>query len=248
MPHINKNSYKRDRAKELMTLAEILNRVAVCQDTSPLYRAASQVNSSHGSTWGYEMDRLRFRLDARHHAVPQQVMDLTLELSLRIEANYVPEDEGEFLDPFQKLDFNIVTSGISVSDRDQRVMCAWHLDRDIGQAGDPEQTFIHPQYHFQFGGRDMQYVEHGFCSVLLLETPRIAHPPMDAILGVDFVLTNYFRSDRLKFREEGTYINILRTAQDRIWRPYALALASRWTESRQSLQWPPTKLWPQLSV
>jgi hypothetical protein len=81
---------------------------------------------------------------------------------------------------------------------------------------------------------------------LILESPRIAHPPMDAILGIDFVLTNYFCSSRLDFREEGDYSNLLRAAQKRIWLPYARALD--WTKRREDNDWAPSRIWPQLSI
>lgn len=150
-------------------------------------------------------------------------------------------------DPFESLEFNIIITGKHPDDPEKKVISSWHLDRDEENEAHGKQEFIHPCYHFQYGGRHMQDAS-DYGAALILESPRIAHPPMDAILGIDFVLTNYFNSSRLAFREEGDYSNLLRTAQARIWRPYALALAEEWTERSDGKAWPPTTIWPQLSL
>jgi hypothetical protein len=70
---------------------------------------------------------------------------------------------------------------------------------------------------------------------------------MDAVIGIDFVLTNFFVSSALTFREEGDYRSILRSAHGRIWRPYVHDLALAWQPMASSSDWSSNdKLWPQL--
>ena len=88
--------------------------------------------------------------------------------------------------------------------------------------------------------------EDDFGATLILESPRIAHPPMDAILGIDFVLTNYIKSSDLGFRQENDYQKLLRGAQERLWMPYARALVFAWGPVPNVSEWPFILPWPQL--
>jgi hypothetical protein len=69
---------------------------------------------------------------------------------------------------------------------------------------------------------------------------------MDAILGIDFILTNYIKSSDLSFREESDYKKLLKNAQIRMWRPYAQALAFAWGDTPDKSNWHFTLPWPQL--
>lgn len=243
---VKPNTFRRDRATELQKLANILLREKICSDIGPLKKAANQCRTGSGSQWSYELKGLSFQLTNLRHTIPQNVKNVNLKLTIKVSGDCEP---GEKSDPFESLEFNIIITGKHPDDPKKKVISSWHLDRDDAAAGegDGKQEFIHPCYHFQYGGRHMQDGS-DYGTALILESPRIAHPPMDAILGIDFVLTNYFNSSRLDFREEGDYSNLLRAVQERIWRPYALALAAEWSERSENNDWPPNRIWPQLSL
>jgi hypothetical protein len=245
MPKRNIDKFRLDRASELRRLAEILEGERMCDGIHPLLNASDQCRQGSGETWGYELERLIFRLSNIKNAIPKRVSNVTLELSIKVTGICILEDE--VCDPFSALEFNMTLGG---EHRDagliKKVMCSWHLDRDLG-AGAGVQEYMHPIYHFQHGGRHTWNTGLSYGAALILEAPRFAHPPMDAILGVDFVLTNFFVSSSLNFRDEFEYRSIIRTAHARIWRPYVHALALAWTPAASSSTWPPTdKLWPQL--
>ena len=242
---VKPQTFRRDRAKELQTLANILAREHICFNVGPLNKAVSQCRTGSGSKWSYDLESLSFRLPNFRHTIPQNLKEASLELTLKVSGDCNP---GNVSDPFESLEFNILITGKRCDEPKNEVISSWHLDRDEANEEDGEQEFIHPCYHFQYGGRYMQDARLDYGAALILESPRIAHPPMDAILGGDFVLTNYFKSSRLAVREEGDYSNLLRAAQERIWRPYALALAEEWTERSERNPWPPTRIWPQLSL
>jgi len=218
---------------------------SICSNTYRIYAAAAQCRQASGNSWRYDLEKLSFRLTNLRHTIPKNVTDVLLELTIKVSGDCDPDN---LIDPFESLEFNILITGKARPERKVKVISSWHLDRDEVDEEDGEQEFIHPCYHFQYGGQHMQNPSLDYGAALILESPRIAHPPMDAILGVDFVLTNYFSSSRLDFREEGDYSNLLRTAQKRIWRPYALALAEEWTERSERKRWPPSRIWPQLSL
>lgn len=248
MAKVNSNRYRISRARELESLGEILVRENVCQDTSPLYRAASQCRSGSGESWNYDMRRLTFRLSKMRHPIPCCAKEVTLELNVQIGGRCVSEEDDNARDPFEEYQLDIELTGACYEETERLVISSWHLDRvDAGNSICNGLTeFIHPYYHFQFGGRFMRESEEDFGASLILESPRIAHPPMDAVLGIDFVLTNYYDSAKLRFRDQGEYASIIRTAQHRIWRPYVSALSTKWSEASLEEQWPPSHIWPQL--
>lgn len=244
MPKVNINRFRLARARELEILADILNRTRMCPSVHPLHLAAEECRKGSGDNWGYTLERLLFKLRDVKNPVPNKVFDVTLELSIKV-AGHCPE-ESEIKDPFSKLEFNVVLTGKhSNKGNIVPVLCSWHLDRDDSPKGGKHE-FMHPCYHFQHGGRHTWNSMLDFGSALILESPRLAHPPMEAILGVDFVLTNYIKSSALSFREERNYKSLLVPAQERVWRPYVQSLAFAWRPSSNSNEWPFTRPWPQL--
>jgi hypothetical protein len=60
------------------------------------------------------------------------------------------------------------------------------------------------------------------------------------------VLSNYFGSDWRNLKQtSGPYNRLLREAQDRLWRPYAVATALHW-QRPQNPDWSAYEVWPQL--
>jgi hypothetical protein len=87
-------------------------------------------------------------------------------------------------------------------------------------------------------------------SVLLPEPPRIAYPPMDAVLAVNFVLANFFGDEWRSLvgaNGDSEYVKLLTHAQNRFWRPYSQALSAAWKPGPFAKQdWSPAVIWPQL--
>lgn len=95
---------------------------------------------------------------------------------------------------------------------------SWHLDKERR----PENCrYTHPYYHFQFGGKKLEYLEP---SLGLLSSPRIPHPPMDIILAFHFIINNFYNNKSFKFVKEiladYDYMKILKNSQLRIWDQY----------------------------
>lgn len=79
---------------------------------------------------------------------------------------------------------------------------------------------------------------------LLLDSPRIAHPPLDATLAIDFVVSNYMPSLwwDLRLNSPG-YEPLIERAQALYWRPYAQGATERW--STEDSAWDGREIWPQ---
>ena len=232
-------------------LARVLSKYEIVRDVGPLYNAASQCRDyKTREMWGYEFDNLIFNRMGNLKRLPSSVEkeDISLRLSISTEGKCHPK---EYEDPLSKLEFFIWIEGQCIGDSGEieTPSCAWHLDRHISaeKKGTNPPEFMHPCYHFHFGGRHFEslFVNKAL-PVLLLDSPRIAHPPLEAILGVDFILTNFIGSNLLGFRNEGEYSSMIREMQKSIWKPYIIALSNTLDISRKTEIWNPSIVWPQL--
>ena len=157
-------------------------------------------------------------------------------------------------DPFVWLEFNIIIEGSRFEDgKHQQLLTSYHLDRHILNKEDRESEYPHPLYHFQFGGRKLseQNSEIYTGDLLVLDSPRIAHYPMEAILGIDFILSNFFPETRTKIKNESPeYLNLIEEYQRMILKPYIQTHASYWKYEKELLilndVWNPKMICPQL--
>lgn len=96
---------------------------------------------------------------------------------------------------------------------------AWHLDKNITSA-DPKYT--HPYYHFQGGGQKLEGMHTG--EILLIDFPRIPHPPMDLFLGLHFIINNFISSKdvpkKLNLLNDHDYQSIIIDSQKLMWDIY----------------------------
>lgn len=123
---------------------------------------------------------------------------------------------------------------LSIGDlNDFLAKCSWHFDRH-GEGSIPE--FHHPLYHAHFGGKEINQGQLQYGNVLIVESPRLLHPPMDIILAIDFVLCNFYSRHTCgaycALLEEPTYHTIVENSRKRFWRPFFLGLASNFAPGR----------------
>lgn len=225
-------------ASNLDQIAELLNQKGLVQSTSPLYRAAQQCRSQIGENWGYRIDRLIFHRIGEIRVQSHKTSNISLEVSVDIEGVC---DFGPEKDPLTKLSFDLSILSNDANDGYPTPMSAWHLDRHT-----EESNFLHPTYHFQFGGKRMKQELKQYGTVLISDAPRIPHPPMDGILGIDFLLVNFWEVNNIVFRNEGKYRNILNDSITMLWKPYIENLYGYWQQNAQLLQWKPHLNWHQL--
>ena len=247
---MSKNSkFKKELAEELRTLAHILSQNQLVRDLSPLKSAADNCigTNPRGDHWEYDCKGLLFTVDDKHlqkykNTIPGRLDRVRIELSVRVGGKCW--NRQNCTDPFNKLGVDCKIEAWAKGRPRHSFICAWHLDRNQGDTDEASQHFVHPSYHFQFGGRRLPK-NLGYGRSLLLEPPRLAHPPLDAILAVDFVLTNYFPDTWKKLRHNRQqYARVVQQAQNRCWHPYANATASNWRANNSP--WPAKDVWPQL--
>lgn len=234
--------FRRERGDEIKKLADILIRKGILQNVEPLSSASSvcyappslldKFKSSKTRRgmefWSYQVSDLLFRgVDEAclKDSIPYKPAEVEIILNAYLYGICLDDNPRDISNPFVQLSVNIETRAL---DRESNVLkCAWHLDKNIVEDKDNESDFAHPDYHFQHGGFKVNDIKN-YGEHLILAVPRLAHPPLDGILAVDFVLSNYFGSKWRGLREDSEYQKIVRAAQERCWSAYALSTAMEW--------------------
>ena len=147
----------------------------------------------------------------------------SIDLYLEVEVDYLTNNTANPV-PITIKSFNVILKS------DSGQMISWHLDSD--SAGNSNK-YLHPYFHITFGGRIMENAienrTHDFGQTLVMRNPRFMHPPMDIILGIDFILNHYVSRDYAQyFLGDKEYQDIIKKMQDCLWKPYALAFAKNY--------------------
>jgi hypothetical protein len=224
---------KQDLAKDLDQMAYLLSLYQLCNDTGPLARAYGLcMKESNDKTWSYKVYNLIFHIPTIGHTIPNGADDISLSLSIKAKGPFQPDDK--IRNPLIDLEFNIEISGGYINAQHEYVYLksSWHLDKHTPAHLEELTKFIHPEYHMTYGGRKMWDVtSYDYGQSLILPTPRICSPPMDAILGIDFVIQNYLKRDtHKKLTELADYKRLIANAQQRFWKPYYLAIAKAYNK------------------
>lgn len=249
MGKLNYAGYKSDRATELTKLASLLKRAQVVQDVKPIEDASNEclTRKPDGTdkTWGYKIKDLVFQnIEDVSQIRPTILSGSFINLTLDVDFSAACVDhENHFIDSISNLNVNLV-----LTDQSKKFRQCWHFDRHVSESNDNAPDAAHPVYHFQSGGRHIWgYEDDFFGNVLFVEGPRIAHPPMDGILAIDFVLSNYFGKAWKNLFANTDYSNIIGAMQKKIWKPYADSFHSTWQPPTGVYQFgDPIEIYPQL--
>lgn len=242
-----------DVTTELVSLSVILKKNRVC--------AVDSLNDAVRSLWhddqrwSYDLGPLVFKPPVEPiKAVTGDLAELKIELTASVGASTNASDDH---DPLEHLACNIRLHGV-LAEAPKKLFFCWHIDRDADyesgtSTGSDPHVFVHPRYHVQHGGSSLKkylaenHGNDGYGSALILDSPRFAHPPLDAILGIDFVLTNFYPFESREFCREESYRRLVASAQERYWKPYVLALSKAWSDMDKNTAWSYRNVWPQLS-
>jgi|GEM_PF-823754 len=247
MPTTNHRALRREKASDLRLLGDVLQRKGICLDSGPLMSAASQcaTNTPHGgSSWGYEVVGLQFRSELRRNIFPAGVVNVSVVLSFNVSG--MLGRSVSLGDSFRQMTLDLTISGLEIKGGESReVRACWHLDRDIG---DGSHEGIHPLFHFQHGGKLMESFQDKLGSTVLMDSPRLIHPPMDTYIAVDFVLANFLPVKWAEIRSEGDFASRLGKSYSDYWSPFFEAIAEAWKPFTQTRLNSYEVLCPQLLV
>lgn len=239
-----------DIGTDLCKLAVLLIRHGLCQNVAPLQNAGqSCISKSTSLKWMYNLDKIVFEADEVGGRLPIDAEDISVSLSIKkIEGVY--STSGEIINPLSQLFFDIEIDCYRLNSETSEVeglYASWHLDKHLTTPGDGKTKYSHPLYHFTFGGNKMEEKALMYGNALIMPSPRFTYPPMDAILGIDFILQNYLSKDKIsKLIIDPEYIQVVRNSQVRLWKPFFTSLYSFWDEKafKISSDFSPVKLLP----
>lgn len=216
-------------ASDINDFAQLLETHKVIQDARSLYEASSKLqNSQNANQWTYECGNLKFSVRGAVSGSIPQSLSLT-EIIFNISVTGVFQNiANTFINPLVQLSFDIELEGFrELEDKIEEYFASWHLDKHI--SGNNRPTYVHPEYHLTFGGNRLEEKGNIFGSTLILPSPRIVYPPMDVILGIDFILQNYFPFNVISnLLNDSRYKQIISNSQERLWMPYYFSFSTKW--------------------
>ncbi len=221
-------------------------------DFGNLPTTAEKLTARKDGYWILEETVITFKdLDLGKNICPRGYEIFEQSASLKIISHMsgirnVPDDGSEDpIRPFSRGDIHVpgfsLQVVITIGDSSSHIAKAsWHFDRhpDKKDDGKSEENtdFVHPLYHVHFGGKEINEGQIQYGEVLILESPRLLHPPMDIVLAIDFVLGNFYSKSSGKvneLRDNPQYQKIVTKAKNRFWKPYFLGLAANFIGSNQ---------------
>jgi hypothetical protein len=247
-------------SKELAKFLGILNDSKVVDDAGSVYSISdtlAQCRATKGLlNWGYKSGKVTLQLDTTSVVCPLPVQSLSCSLEIEV-GGYLQAGKTAIptLDGFEwgitHMAMNMEFTGMTDPTAEAWSQY-WHLDTHVDKPDANKPNEAHPMFHLHFGGQRMadrrQAKVNCWGQMLELRGPRFAHPPMDLVLVLDFILANT-SGPRWKneFCKNKDYNSAVCNAQHRFWKPYGLTLAEFYNSGRLNEEnHPARKLWPTL--
>jgi len=232
MKMLNKELDAKIIGDDLCRLANIIWDAGICTDIGPLTSAGNSCSkNATKDEWSYRFDFLEFNISSQAGCIPAECEDLKLRFSIDIKG-IIQDDPKLIKNPLKNLKFDLELIGTGydfVNNNILQLHSSWHLDKHIRAAKDNKPKYSHPEYHLAFGGSKMEAKNDLYGSSLILPTPRLAYPPMDAALGINFILQNYYQKDKIAPILDNTdYKSIISNSERMLIEPYAKSMLSNW--------------------
>lgn len=200
---------------DMNIVANLLRKQRICNDISPISNAIAK--SKKDGVYNVEKLQLSVNIVPRETRPNVKVLSIIFDNLVRYQNNVVNWDN---------YCFRIVIKG---NNEIGTYKSAWHLDYDI-----KEHEYMHPCFHFTFGGEKIDDVNSG--GLLIMTTPRIVHPPLDFVLGIDFVLSNFFKKEEYTIiKSNPLYRAAVKHSQDRLWKPFVCSVCNSINQSNHPL-------------
>lgn len=230
MGKVNAKAFKGARKKDINDCLNILANHGV------YYSNLDFKESLSDSLWGYSIKGLTIPVEKNtfKHIRPSgfSAAEVIVEIDLESEVS-------EWLnlnDPFTSLSFRSLLRG-SNSQTNKVHYLSFHIDRHNGAAT----SEVHPLYHLQYlqnaKVKPKDEFDHG--ESLQLDVPRMMHFPMELILGVSFLMSNYAPEVYNKLIQDRQFVKLFQEYQARVWRPYINSLENFWTAGASQHLWDP---------
>lgn len=178
-------------------------------------------NVMDGDTYRCSLTNCKFFFEGNlpDNTKPTGLKDLEVLFTISFQYNYkgktIIEQYGE---NHRKFRFELVFK--NVADKDTYIS-SWHLDYEP----DEPNRNIHPLFHLNFGGKKMKEIKENvsaeYGNLLLMSAPRWNYYPMDAVLGIDLIFSNFLNKEEYVKLYTGKYKQAVDNSKIRLWKPYS---------------------------
>lgn len=198
---------------DIQNVARILQSKGLCTDISPLMKTIAILKERRI----VQVEKLKLHINSAPRNTRPNVESLDIYLNVSV-PQLLSDDFEMSLNGYA---FSMIIAGMD--ENGKKVKSSWHIDYDNSDKAE----YLHPHLHLTYGGQSMENIPLG--DVLLLPTPRLAYPPIDIILGIDFALSNFVKKDIYEnIRSDPQYRAAVKHSQIKYWKPYMLSLAHYW--------------------
>jgi hypothetical protein len=238
-------AFRRDRASELRQIADLLDKHIGDANTYCIHNAIALLQNSEiipvlkdGSTdeniWGYDIVDFELPVETIKHIKPDDIKDAKAILNLKLRADI--RKWNTFEDPLIELSFDVTLKGIGKS----VYFFGFHIDKHTSTTHSDEP---HPIYHLQYNLNPRKSEKPNLGEIFYIDTPRIMHKPLDFILGIGFLTSNFYPTAYNVLIEDANYIKLSKKYQTSVWKPYFHTLANHWKPFVEgNITWKPTSL------
>ncbi len=218
----------------LLSKDKWFNKISNYQE---LDRIKENKYNNQSNSWKYEIAKLKFKnINLERHVRPSKIYtsiksgECEAKLLLTVFCDCIHNDKADLiLDTTKTIGakFEVQCDYLCNESGDVKFLhSSWHIDKHDSTK---QVSSIHPLFHFEYGNSELNKSEDfNFGDFIILDTPRIMHPPLDIVLGIDFVIKNFYQyKDHYVLTENPLYKKYIENAQMRLWKPYFISLASK---------------------
>ena len=214
-------SQRKNNIQSLSEPVSELNAVMVAINKYLQSKGSQYKNEMNGDTYCCTLTDCRFYFAGKlpDNTKPMGLENLEIVFSITFQYNEkgtnIKEKFGKNHRAFR---FELLLKNIS---RTNKYISSWHLDYE------PDETNrnIHPIFHLNFGGNKMKKIEDNIAAdygnLLLMSAPRWNYYPMDAVLGIDLILSNFLEKDEYVKLYTGKYKQAVENSKIRLWQSYS---------------------------
>ena len=243
--------FRNEKASELRRFADLLEIYVGIGSSQQIFPAIKQLQNEeyipalktgerNVNFWGYSIDGLTIPIETLKHIKPEGFESAEAILDVSLISDFREWDKLN--DPFCDLNFRATIRGINPSKKGVHHF-GFHIDRHPEAYNSKE---IHPLYHLHYEQNPQGSKSFDYGETIFLDTPRIIHLPMDLVLGMGYLISNFAPSIYEKIQEDRSYIKLTKEYQNKIWRPYFQTIASHWPYNTRELDWDTKLLCPYL--
>jgi hypothetical protein len=210
---------RKDIVSDLMRLEAALKKLfGQAFNTSEIDNAINTLtNYSETGKWGYEISELMIPIEINRHLKPATLKgeNCLLSISVKVKGSTTAWYKDIASEYFDELNFDVSFSSNQESN-DFEYNTQFHIDK-VRQNDSSEE--MHPIFHVHYNN-ESGVIGSKEKRCLNTDLPRLAHHPVELILGTILVIANYNSPKFEEIKDNGYWVGLSRSYMTKIVYPY----------------------------